>query len=51
MTEEQIERHVEHRVDSLDHLYIEGEISEVEYQARYRAISKWADDQSKRAKA
>lgn len=48
MTEEQIERRVESRMDSLDARLMSGRLSQAEYDAETRKLSRWADEQYKR---
>lgn len=47
LTEEQIERSVEHKFDSLDKIYMMGRIDEKEYRLRSNAITKWANAQAR----
>lgn len=47
MTEEQIERAVERKVDSLDNRFIRSgsTMTQEEYNAEQKAIARWAEDQ------
>jgi hypothetical protein len=45
MTEDQIERAVERKVDALDAIFMAGTITQTEYDSRMRDISDWADRQ------
>lgn len=45
MTEEQIERIVERKVDALDNRFTTGGVTQEEYDAELAAIDKWAEDQ------
>ncbi len=43
MTEEQIERAVERKIDILDRRYLSGQLTEVEYKIAIKEIDVWAD--------
>jgi hypothetical protein len=45
MTEDQIERAVERKVDSLDARFMAGTMTQSEYDAAMKAISAWADSE------
>jgi hypothetical protein len=45
MSEEQIERAVESRTNALDRRLMRGAITQAEYDAEMRALSRWADQQ------
>lgn len=45
MTEDQIERAVEKKCDWIDGLLISGQIDQQNYDARVRAIDRWADNE------
>lgn len=45
MTEDQIERQVERMTDKLDHAFTTTDMSQKEYDARYKAIDAWAKEQ------
>jgi hypothetical protein len=51
MTEEQIERSVERRVDSADRALMNGHLSQAEYDAHMADINRWADAQYAASKA
>ena len=48
MTEEQIERHVERKIDALDRLFLAGGYTQPEYDAAIRAVDAWAAEQYQR---
>ncbi len=43
MTEDQIERHVERKVDRLDAAFMAGRLTQTEYNEGHREIARWAD--------
>ena len=43
MTEDQIERHVERRTDTLDARLMAGSLTQAEYDAEQRALNQWAE--------
>jgi hypothetical protein len=43
MTEDQIERRVEHMTDALDRRYMNSAMSEADYTAQLAKIDRWAD--------
>jgi hypothetical protein len=43
MTEEQIERRVEHMIDILDRMFMAGRMEQAAYDAEIRRINAWAD--------
>lgn len=45
MTEDQIERRVERRVDMLDSMLMSGRLTQAEYDDEMKHLHKWADDQ------
>ncbi len=45
MSEDQIERHVEHSIDRLDAQFMDNRISEAEYNAGIIRITQWASRQ------
>jgi uncharacterized coiled-coil protein SlyX len=45
MTEEQIERLAERKMDVLDRRYIEREMTEAEYQAAVMELNRWVERQ------
>lgn len=47
MTEEQIERIAESRMDSLDSRLMSGKLSQSEYDAETRKLNRWCEDQYK----
>lgn len=46
MTEDQIERVVERRIDAIDKRYLAGEWTEEEYREKIREVDEWAKRQS-----
>jgi len=48
MTEHQIERAVERRIDTLDAAFLDGWYTQNEYDRHMAAIRAWADEQYKR---
>ncbi len=48
MNEQQIEAKAERMVDKVDARYLDGEMSEAEYDAAIAAIQTWADTQIQR---
>lgn len=49
MTEDQIERKVEVMMDRLDKQYMNGSITEGEYQAEIKSINEWATEEIRKA--
>lgn len=49
MTEEQIERRVEHLTDAVDRALMAGRLTEDEYNAAVRKIDRWAEQQYRTA--
>lgn len=45
MTEWQIEMHVERATDRIDAQYMRGEMTMEQYDAKIKALSKWAEEQ------
>ena len=45
MTEDQIERRVERRVDILDSALMSGRLTQAEYDDEMKRLHNWADDQ------
>ena len=45
MNTEQIERRVEKRTDRIDARFMNGELSQEQYDAEMKALSAWADEQ------
>lgn len=45
MSEEQIELSVEHQTNALDRRLMRGALTQAEYDAEIRALSRWADQQ------
>jgi hypothetical protein len=45
MTEDQIERAVEAKMDRLDRIYLNSPMTEAQYQAEIRRIDQWAAQQ------
>jgi len=45
MTEDQIERRVERMMDHLDRVFLNGDLSQVEYDKAVAELSRWADCQ------
>ena len=45
MSEDQIERAVERRVDAIDARFMRGEMTQAEYNAAMREVDAWADAQ------
>ena len=43
MTEEQIERVVEFRTNSIDRAYMNGGLTDAEYKLKLRALDRWAE--------
>lgn len=50
MTEAQIERAIERKIDSLDRRYLRGDISRAAYDAEMKAIDAWEEAQYRRGK-
>ena len=48
MTEEQIEREVEHKFDVLDRRLMNGSLTQEEYDAETNRVTAWADYQSEK---
>lgn len=46
MTEDQIERVVERRIDAIDKRYLAGELTEEDYREKIREVDEWAKRQS-----
>jgi hypothetical protein len=45
MTEEQIERHIERAMDSLDRQLMRGDLSQADYNKAARELNNWAEAQ------
>ncbi len=42
MTEDQIERHVDRKIDAIDRLFLRGGYTQAEYDAAIKAVDDWA---------
>lgn len=49
MTEDQLERYVERRMDALDHRFLNSDMTQEEYDAEVRKLNDWAADRLSRA--
>ena len=47
MTEDQIERCVESRMDSFDHMFMSGRLSQAEYDAKVKELDAWSRQAAK----
>lgn len=45
LTEDQIERHIELRMDRLDRKFMNSEMTQEEYDKRVKELDAWADQQ------
>jgi hypothetical protein len=51
LTDDQIERRVEHLTDALDRAYLKSAMPEAEYRQRLAKIDAWADAEAARSRA